>query len=351
MYEYKVDFSILSESSREIEGIATAPVMDHEKEIILKEAIEKALPDYLKLPVLHYNHTERPVGMVKEAKVLENGGLYVKAFIKDTKDADDVWNRISKGEINSFSIYGRRINASDECKIHPNKRTSPCITKSIFLDSITLCGENKINPATHFNIIKSILEDNNNNEEIVLTDNVSKGCGTDVDKSESESSSGETLVNNVADDEISNLRRDIDEIKSVIKDLKARSDVLEKEEMTSNEEIVEENIENKEEEISIPAMKKSEEPETPKEEVIKSELVEEVDTFTKAEVFDEITKAKEKITKAFEHQIEEIKSEIEAVKNETIQKGGNVVVINDTEESKESVSGNYSAISKLYGRK
>jgi len=114
MSDYTVNFSILDESTREIEGVATAPVIDAEKEIILRKAVEDALPNYLKLPVLSYMHSERPVGMVKEARFLDDNSLYIKGWIKDSPDADDVWSKILKGEINAFSIYGRRIEGSSE---------------------------------------------------------------------------------------------------------------------------------------------------------------------------------------------------------------------------------------------
>ena len=345
MYDFKVDFTILDESTRMIEGIATAPVMDREKEIILSEAIQKALPDYLKLPVLHYNHTERPIGMVTEARIVESGGLYVKAFIKDTKDADDVWERITKGEINAFSIYGRRRQGSNECKLHPNSRTSPCITKSIYLDSITLCGDNKVNPATHFNIIKSIIEENINTKELnIMTsdelkseDDISKGdesppiekMETDSDEDKEKESIGKVI------EELSALKEIVNKL---VESDKKVHDTMEKGEMESNEQLVDENIKVKEDEVTAP-MTKAEIVETP----------EVPEVFSKADVIQEISKATTEIYKAFEAKIDELKTELETVKNETIMKGGNVVVINDG-ELKEAPLSNHGALDKFLKR-
>ena len=343
MYDFKVDFTILDESTRMIEGIATAPVMDREKEIILSEAIQKALPDYLKLPVLHYNHTERPIGMVTEARIVESGGLYVKAFIKDTKDADDVWERITKGEINAFSIYGRRRQGSSECKLHPNSRTSPCITKSIYLDSITLCGDNKVNPATHFNIIKSIIEENINTKELNIMasdelkseDDISKGCGVKppIEKMETESEEDEKT------ESIEELIEEVSALKEIVNKLvesdKKVHNTMEKGEMESNEQLVDENIKVKGEELTAP--------------VTKAEIVESPEVFSKADVIQEISKATTEIYKAFEAKINELKSELETVKNETIMKGGNVVVIKG-DEVKEAPLSNHGALDKFLKR-
>ena len=56
-------------TDRQIYGRAHFPDLDREKELIVIEAIEKALPDFMKHPILHYQHSERPVGMVNKAYI------------------------------------------------------------------------------------------------------------------------------------------------------------------------------------------------------------------------------------------------------------------------------------------
>jgi len=333
MSDYTVNFSILDESTREIEGVATAPVIDAEKEIILRKAVEDALPNYLKLPVLSYMHSERPVGMVKEARFLDDNSLYIKGWIKDSPDADDVWSKILKGEINAFSIYGRRIEGSSECKLHPNRRTSPCITKAIHMDAITLCGDNKINPSAGFNVVKSLFEDilnNGNTENNVLskdmeTNEIPKG-GQEIEKSEVS-----------VEDRLTQIEKTMSEIIETLPVNKGN-------EMESNTELVEENIEAKVAEEVIP--------------VTKADVVEvtKEETISKAEIVDEITKATEEfrksvdeIKKSFDTELATLREELESVKNETIQKGGTVVMIEEGKDP-QLASGNASALNAFMNR-
>ena len=140
------DFSI--QSDRKIYGVAHVPVIDRENEIILADAIRKALPEYMKLPILHVQHTERPVGTVTKAFVDESGKLHIYADIKDTEDTNDVWSDIESGELNKFSIFGKRDDASPECALAPTQRISPCVTKALTLFSISVVGDNAMNQDT-----------------------------------------------------------------------------------------------------------------------------------------------------------------------------------------------------------
>jgi len=335
MSEYKVNFSVLDESKREIEGIATAPVVDAEKEIILRKAVEDALPNYLRLPVLSYMHSERPIGMVKEAKFLDDNSLYIKGWIKDTPDTDDVWSKILKGEINAFSIYGRRIEGSPECKLHPNNRNSPCITKSIHMDAITLCGDNKINPSAGFNVIKSLFEDIVNNEN---TDNNILSKDSEMKDMDSE----EKPIEKGCDLEKMSLSVEerLDKVEKMLTEyIESTQPVNKGDEMESNTEMVEDNVEAKVTEEVIPVTKAEAVIEDTKEE-----------TFSKAEMVDEITKATEEfkksvdeIKKSFDTEIATLREELESVKNETILKSGPIVVL-DESATAEEVSGNASAL-------
>lgn len=159
-----------------ISGIANSPIPDRENELISSDAMEKAIPAFLKLPVLHVDHTERPVGGITACRVLKSGDpvlnpnhrdfdikakegdTYFKAYIPEDGDCDDVWDAIEKGRYNRISIYGVRTMASAECKLHPHERVSPCVTKAIRLWSFSLVGENAINPNSYIKIAKSFSE-------------------------------------------------------------------------------------------------------------------------------------------------------------------------------------------------
>ena len=147
-FVYTVKFTV-DESTRKIEGLATGEGLDKDNEIILAKALKKAIPFYMKLPVLTVDHTERPVGLCDELSLKDDNQVYLKGWIKDTVDADDVWNRILKGvnepdapdALNAFSIYGRRIKGTSPVNSIPLSEQNPCVSEEVYIDSITLSVE------------------------------------------------------------------------------------------------------------------------------------------------------------------------------------------------------------------
>lgn len=142
------DPNIINESDRVIEGIATAPIYDKQNELITADAIKKALPDYMVAPVLTVQHKEFIAGYVKDAWFDDEERLHIKALIKCTPELDGVWNLIKAGRLNAFSISGTRNITT--CSLHSK---SPCVTSDISLNAITICGDNKVNPEAHFDVI------------------------------------------------------------------------------------------------------------------------------------------------------------------------------------------------------
>lgn len=142
------DPAVINESDRVIEGIATAPIYDRQNELITAEAIKKALPDFMVAPVLTVQHKEFIAGYVKDAWFDDEDRLHIKALIKCTPELDGVWNLIKAGRLNAFSISGTRNVTT--CSLHSN---SPCITSDISLNAITICGDNKVNPEAHFDVV------------------------------------------------------------------------------------------------------------------------------------------------------------------------------------------------------
>lgn len=158
--------TVIDESKRIIEGVATAPIFDRQNELITSDAIKKAIPDYMVLPVLTVQHKEFVAGLVKKAWFDESDRLHIKAQIKNTRELDRVWELIKSGELNSFSISGTR-NATT-CSIYQSN--NPCVTSDISLNAITICGNNAINPEAFFDVVEKSTGDTEMVEEVKTTE-------------------------------------------------------------------------------------------------------------------------------------------------------------------------------------
>lgn len=149
---------LAGDNDRKVWGMASCPEIDREGEIIMKAAVEESLKDFMKLPVMHLNHTERPIGWFVKAE-FRGQNLYVEGRIKPTSDCDDVWRDIEKGKLAQWSIYGDRVDATPSCAIDPSMRTEPCVTKALDLYSISLCDKGTaINSQTFAQVMKSIIK-------------------------------------------------------------------------------------------------------------------------------------------------------------------------------------------------
>jgi len=383
-----IDFklSILDQNERKFRGVAHTPTLDREHEVILTEAIKKALPYFMELPIIHLNHTERPIGIVKSAKIAEDQ-LIIEGYFKKTKDADDVWGEVLAGRLNKFSIYGRRLEGSPECSVDPNLRNQPCITKAIWLDSISVCGDNAINPNTFLDIVKSFeskaettgsslthntVDGTRSNRKMALDglsmpendmvasrpvetshDDVKK-CPV-CNKEAKEVSKGPEEEEEKDDDRVeksdpimAKLDKVIATLEKLVESDKKVHSTMEKSEMTEEKKEPE-----KVEEVQK-AVIEEKPPKTPKpktEEIVKAEL----ETVTKA--FDDRFS---EFKKAYDGQFDEIKkahadlkAEVEKMKTETIQKGGQVVIIPEQAGSPatEDMLANIRMINKTQGGK
>jgi hypothetical protein len=156
------DLNVLDKSTRRVYGKASDPQLDRENETILKAAIEDALPNFMMLPIMHLDHTERPVGWFTKAE-FQGQDLYVEANVKPTSDCDEFWDQVVKasneGKPYQFSIYGDRKVASKSCSLpanDPRRVTNPCVTKSLELYSISICQPGTaINPNTFAEVRKA----------------------------------------------------------------------------------------------------------------------------------------------------------------------------------------------------
>jgi len=335
------DFSI--QSDRKIYGVAHVPVIDRENEIILADAIRKALPEYMKLPILHVQHTERPVGTVTKAFVDESGKLHIYADIKDTEDTNDVWSDIESGELNKFSIFGKRDDASPECALAPTQRISPCVTKALTLFSISVVGDNAMNQDTFLRVAKAYNERSDgmseeeekkkDEDEVEKCHDLKKDDGTEDDKKkEDEVEKSDVPELNHEPTNISAIMGRLDGIEKSVATLYEMASPVEKSEDEEDDKVDEK--EKKEEE-------KVEKAVPPVEDVPKDEKKEQPDYVVKAALDGYVTKAElGTIQKAFD----ELKAKVEKMENETIEKGGHVVFISKAALEENPQIDNLSAI-------
>lgn len=309
------DFKVLCSSKRIIEGIATLPTLDRQKEIILKSAIAASLEGFMELPILHVMHQERPIGIVTKAEVRPEG-LYIRATLKQ-HGTDDVWDKIVKGEYGKFSIYGRRTEYSPECRLPSTIRSevSPCITKSMHFDSISVVSNvSAVNSDTWLTVAKAIVEDRENylspdrSKGTVIQNDSVQNRGTEmVDELETPvTPSVETPVSE-PEPEIVQKADPMDEFRLLLTEVK---DLL--------------------------VVQKAETPVVQKAELETPDL----ETIVKARVATEV----ETIRKAFDDKVAELTARIEKMENETIKKGGSVVVIKDEYDTANASFGNASAL-------
>lgn len=295
---FSVDFSIFSD--RRIRGRAHFEQKDLENEIILIDAIKKALDQFMEHPILHYQHTERPIGTITKAEIKDKG-LWIEASIYDTPDTDDVWAEIQRGSLNKFSIYGRRLQGNDQCRISPENRMSPCVTKAIALWSISAVGDNAINQMTFLEVIKSLRGD-------TVTDEVTEEI---VQKADEESpQSEETLLK--SETNTSSILERLAGVEQTLQSL-VDSDKQVHESMgeTAKAEEVEEPGEDEEKKCGCAAKAEPVETDT-SEEIVKGDVIQ---------------KAFDEFRKAYDEKIAALESRIATMEEETVKKGGSVVII------------------------
>jgi phage head maturation protease len=320
---------------REIYGVAHVPTIDRENELILSEAIRNALPEYMKLPILHVQHTERPVGTVTKALVDDQGKLHVWGKIKATPDTDDVWEDISAGNLNKFSIFGKRLKGTPECSLHPTLRTSPCVSKAMTLFSISVVGDNAMNEETFLRVAKAYGSGSMEEEDKKKEDK----------EEEVEKSDEMTNVPELAKSEanISSVLERLGKVEGILSQLvesdkQVHSEMGKAEDEDEEKDTMEEKKKEDEtvEKCNDTPVKKADEVEVKVDSEVKPDII------TKADLVGYITKADfDVITKAYD----DLKSRVEKMEKETIEKGGNVVIIQTPDYSKDNpMLGNADAV-------
>ncbi len=308
------DFTISGD--REIYGVAHVPTIDRENEIILSDAIREALPQYMELPILHVQHTERPVGTVTKALVDDEGKLHLYGKIKETPDTDDVWEDILKGELNKFSVFGKRLIGTPECAISPGQRYNPCITKAMHLFSISIVGDNAMNQDTFLKVAKAYNSESDGMEEEEKKDDKEEveKCGkvcTKGDEEEQVEKSDEPALAHEPTN-ISSIMSRLDGLEKSFTEFTAKKDDEVEKSEEGDDKMEEDKKKDETVEKAAPVVEDKVEVSPAPEYVVKAELTQYI---TKAE-FDTISKA-----------YTELKDRVDKMEKETIEKGGNVVII------------------------
>ncbi len=91
----------IDSDQRLVYGYASTEATDSQGEIVTKEALEAALPAYMRFANIREMHLPSAVGVAREAAV-DDKGLYLKAEIVD----DDAWRKVREGVYKGFSIGG-----------------------------------------------------------------------------------------------------------------------------------------------------------------------------------------------------------------------------------------------------
>jgi len=102
----------IDEEQRMVYGYASTEALDSQGEIIKRDAIEAALPEFMRFGNIREMHQPSAVGKAKGATI-DDKGLYLAAKIVD----DDAWAKVKEGVYSGFSVAGR-VTARDPLQKH-----------------------------------------------------------------------------------------------------------------------------------------------------------------------------------------------------------------------------------------
>ena len=91
----------IDEAQHMVFGYASTEALDSQGEIVKREALEAALPDYMRFANIREMHQPSAVGVATEAEMDERG-LYLAARIVDPV----AWEKVTSGVYKGFSIGG-----------------------------------------------------------------------------------------------------------------------------------------------------------------------------------------------------------------------------------------------------
>ena len=95
---------VKDDDERMVYGYASTEAMDVQGEIVTKDALANALPEYMRFANIREMHTASAVGVAKSAEI-DDKGLYLSAKVVD----DVAWNKVKEGVYKGFSIGGKML--------------------------------------------------------------------------------------------------------------------------------------------------------------------------------------------------------------------------------------------------
>jgi phage head maturation protease len=130
----------IDEAQHMVFGYASTEALDSQGEIVKREALEAALPDYMRFANIREMHQPSAVGIATEAE-LDARGLFLAAHIVDPV----AWEKVTSGVYKGFSIGGSVV-ARDQAQKH--------VITGIRLSEISLV-DRPANPEAIFTMFKS----------------------------------------------------------------------------------------------------------------------------------------------------------------------------------------------------
>ena len=134
------DVSKADDDERTIEGYASTEALDSQGEIVKREAMERALPDWLKFGNIREMHQPSAVGVAMTAEH-DDKGLKLRAKIVDPL----AWEKVKAGVYKGFSIGGRVTNRD---------KVNKSIITGLHLTEISLV-DRPANPEALFDVWKA----------------------------------------------------------------------------------------------------------------------------------------------------------------------------------------------------
>lgn len=104
-----IPFTKTDAEQRMVYGYASTEALDSQGEIVSRDAIINALPDYMRFRNIREMHQSSAVGKTQEAKVDEKG-LFIGVKVVD----ESAWQKVKETVYNGFSIGGKIVTKIDD---------------------------------------------------------------------------------------------------------------------------------------------------------------------------------------------------------------------------------------------
>jgi phage head maturation protease len=130
----------IDEAEHMVFGYASTEALDSQGEIVKREALEAALPDYMRFANIREMHQPSAVGVATEAE-MDDRGLFLAARIIDPT----AWEKVTAGVYKGFSIGGSVVGRD---------RTQKHVITGVRLSEISLV-DRPANPEAVFTMYKA----------------------------------------------------------------------------------------------------------------------------------------------------------------------------------------------------